>query len=311
MAKRRRLEVPQGLETKTMTAPPPRPPVAAIAGDAAGRAAEAEMAAALEAAEAEGRIIRDLPVARIEMHHIARDRMVLDPDEMTALSASIEARGQQTPIEVVHLGGERYGLISGLRRIEALKRLGRDRVLALVRAPESAEAAYRAMIEENEIRADLSFWERANIAVMATGQGVYASPRAAVKDLFAHVPAPRRSKILTFVTLREKLGQNLAFPTAIPEKLGLALAKAIEADGRVARRITDALRKTPPADAVAERRVLERALSSPGPSRPEAERIAPELTLEAKDGRAVLKGRAVDADFLDALRAFAVSHAKA
>ena len=312
MAKRRRLEVPvepfsPELETKTAFS---RPPVAQIASDVAGRAAEAEMAAEMEVAEAEGRVIRRIAVEAVDVHHLARDRMAMDPDDMAALQASIADRGQQTPIEVIAAGGGRYGLISGLRRLKALEALGRTEVLALIRKPKSAEAAYRAMIEENEIRADLSFYERANIAVMAVGQGVYPTHKRAVQGLFQHVPSAKRSKILKFVTIREKLDRALRFPTAITEKTGLALATAIEADIKVASRIADALRKTPPEDAGAERRTIERALKGQGAAMSEKEKLAQGVTLEARAGRAVLTGPGVDEAFLAALRSFAVSHAK-
>ena len=305
MAKRRRLEMPKepvspDLETKSALPPAPRArmPIADVAGDTAGRAALEEVAREMTAAEEEGRVVKKLPLDKIVVHHLARDRMVLDDDEMVALTASIEARGQQTPIEVVRLAKGSFGLISGLRRIEALKRLGERQVLALIKAPDSSQGAYQAMVEENEIRANLSFFERAQIAVAATGQGVYPDVRAAVKGLFAHAPKAKRSKITKFVTISQTLGNSLHFPAAIPEHLGFKLAQAIEADPRLARRITDTLRASPPEDAPAERQILERALAKPGAAKPERVSLAPGLSLEAKDGRAVLAGKAVDADFL-------------
>ena len=45
-------------------------------------------------------------------------------------------RGQQTPIEVLPLRGGRYGLISGLRRVEALKAFE----LVVSRYPDSTKA---------------------------------------------------------------------------------------------------------------------------------------------------------------------------
>lgn len=315
MAKRKRLEIheiepvsPQ-LETKSAFSPKARMPIAEVAGDVAGRAALEEVAREMTAAEDEGRVVKKLPLEKVVMHHLCRDRMVIDEDEMAALLASIEARGQQTPIEVVVLSGGLFGLISGLRRVEALRRLQATHVLALVKTPESSQSAYQAMVEENEIRSGLSFYERANIAVAAVGQGVYPDPRAAVKGLFAHAPKAKRSKINKFVTLRETLGPALAFPTAIPEHLGLALAQAIEADLKVATRIAAAVKAAAPADAAAERQVIERALKGPAP-KAQREDLAPGLRLETKAGRAVLSGQAVDDAFLARLKAWAVSTVK-
>ena len=315
MAKRKRLEmpsetIPADLETKSMhSAPRARMPIADVAGDTAGRAALEEVAREMTTAETEGRVVKRFPIAEIGTLHFSRDRLHMDADEMEVLKASLRARGQQSPIEVVNTSG-RYELISGYRRLEALKAIGEAHVLALVRKPVNAAAAYQAMVEENEIRADLSFYERANIAVVCAGQGVYKTPRAAVDGLFAHAPAAKRSKIAKFLVLRDKLGKSLRFPTAIPEKLGLALAQAIEADNALAGRISGALRKTPPADAAAERRTLERALKKQAPTKAAPQELTPGVRFEAKAGRAVLSGPGVDADFLEALRGFAVSRAK-
>jgi ParB family chromosome partitioning protein len=284
-------------------------PIADVAGDTASRAAIEEVAREMVVAEDEGRVVRKLPLDTILSTHLCRDRLVLGEEEMQALKASIEERGQQTPIEVVQLSGGKYGLISGLRRVAALKALGHPHALALVKRPESSRAAYQAMVEENEIRAGVSFYERANIAVASVGQGVYPDPRSAVKGLFAHAPKAKRSKILKFVTLRETLGKSLRFPTAIPEHLGLAIAQAIEADIGAAASISRMLAAGQPASQADERRILEKALKRPQTA-PVREDIAPGLRLEIREGRAVLSGAAVDPEFLDALREWAVSHAK-
>ena len=312
MAKRKRLElpseaIPTDLETKSgFSAPRAKMPIADVAGEVAGRAALEEVAREMTLAEGEGRVVKKLPLDTITTHHLARDRIIFDTAEMESLTDSIRARGQQTPIEVVPLSGGQFGLISGLRRLEALRVLGKDHALALVRTPETSQAAYQAMVEENEIRANLSFYERAHIAVATVGQGVYPDARAAVKELFAHAPKAKRSKILKFVTLCEALGDALAFPTAIPEHLGFALAQAIEADPKMATQISAALTKAAPEDAVAERKVLEGSLKRPT-AKPVREEVAPGLTLEVKAGRAVFSGKAVNREFIKALRDWATT----
>src|SRR5690606_40743632 len=59
--------------------------------------------------------------------HLARDRIPVEDEEMAALKESIRVHGQRTPIEVAPLGNAGhdtlpYGLISGWRRLAALKR---------------------------------------------------------------------------------------------------------------------------------------------------------------------------------------------
>ena len=83
------------------------------------------------AARALGRMVVTVPLSDVVLDHLVRDRMALDEGEMEALKASLRARGQQTPVELTDLGGGRYGLISGWRRLTALRRLhaesGEDR----------------------------------------------------------------------------------------------------------------------------------------------------------------------------------------
>jgi ParB family chromosome partitioning protein len=302
MAKRRRLTpaIPAAApETKArfplgLAPTVSRPPVAQVAAQAADRAALEEILRGVEAARAEGRLAQALPLDAIVCDHLARDRLVLDEEALAGLEASLEASGQRTPIEVVELGGGRYGLISGWRRISALRRLGRANVLAVIRRPETAADAYRAMVEENEIRAGLSYWERAHVAVRAAELGVYPDVAAAIAGLFAHASRARRSKIGSFAALVPALGPSLRFPAAIPERTGLALAAALDREGFAAK-LRDALRKAAPGTAEAERAILERALRK-RPETPKAARrdIAPGLALESRPGRLVLTGAAVD-----------------
>ncbi len=312
MAKRKRLSA-FGMIDETGVAEPAGgiPPVARIAAEAATQAALDDLADELRLAREEGRMLLDLPLASIDARHLSRDRMHLDPEEMAALTASIRDRGQQTPIEVVALADGRYGLISGARRLAALTAL-RDqtgearfsRIRALLRQSGSAPDAYLAMVEENEIRADLSFYERGRLAHEAARIGVFDSPAAAVKALFVHVSASKRSKILNFVALHEALGAALRFPEAIPEKLGLALVKAIGADPGFAPAVAQALAGAAPRDAAAERAVLERALA---PKPAEAGRVAPDeidqetgegIRMKGRPGRVVLTGQGVTEDLL-------------
>ncbi len=246
---RKRLTPPQ--ESHLSPAPPGRAPpgpfssapIARIAGDASAVAAMRELSEDLRTAREDGRLVQDLALSAIEADHLIRDRVASDPEEMAALKDSLRARGQQQPIDVVDLGEGRYGLISGWRRLKALQELleetGEARfatVQALLRRPDSASTAYLSMVEENEIRAGLSHYERARIAAMAAEQGVFDSDQAALRALFANASRAKRSKIGSFITIHRALGPALAFPAAIPERLGLALAQALEADPELAAR---------------------------------------------------------------------------
>ncbi|MFW2545266.1 ParB/RepB/Spo0J family partition protein [Primorskyibacter sp. 2E107] len=210
-----------------------RPPIANVAADSSATAAMQAMASELEDARSSGRMILRLSLDQIDMGHLVRDRTAMNEEDMEALVTSIQKRGQQTPIEVAPLGEGRYGLISGWRRCKALARLrewevGDGMVLALERRPESAAHAYQAMVEENEIRADLSYFERARIVAVAVNQGVFETKKAALQGLFGTASRPKRSKIGSFITVVEHLDGHLSFPEAIGERLGLRLARQLE-----------------------------------------------------------------------------------
>lgn len=269
---RKRLTPPQEMfltlsPSPAAAAPAPTAPIAHIAGDASAMAALRELGQAMDSARAEGRLVQSLPLDAIEVDHLIRDRIAGDAEEMAALKASLLARGQQQPIDVVDLGQGRYGLISGWRRLSALRELldetGEARfgsVLALLRRPEGASDAYLAMVEENEIRLGLSHYERARIAALAADQGVFASPQEALRGLFANASRAKRSKIGSFITLHRALGDALRFPAAIPERLGLALAQAIEAEASFGPRLAADLLAHPAATPAEETARLARAL---------------------------------------------------
>ena len=321
---RKRLSPPQEtylapLETKGLSSPfTPRPPapIAQIAGDSAVAAALREVTDELQAARAEGRLVQRLPLGAIEADHLVRDRIADNPEERLALQASIRARGQQTPVEVVDLGNGRYGLISGWRRLQALTALreetGEDRfatVQALLRRPDGAAAAYLAMVEENEIRVGLGHYERARIAARAVEQGVYPGLKTALNHLYQNVSRAKRSKLRSFVTVYQALDGSLRFPAALPERLGLSLAQALEADAGLADRVKTALARTAPATAAEEQTHLARLLRPTGPggmadapARPaDAVEPAPGIWLQVANGpqgaRYTLSGPGADAAF--------------
>jgi hypothetical protein len=281
MAKRKRLTPAQTehfggntpvLETKSMSFPTPRAPIAQVAGDASAAAALQELAGEMKRAKAEGRMIQTLSEAQVEASYLVRDRMQADETDLRALMDSIRARGQQTPIEVVALEHGRYGLISGWRRLCALRRLlaetGDEKfagIQAILRQPETAADAYIAMVEENEIRVGLSYYERARVAAKAVEQGVFDTEKRALLHLFSTASRAKRSKIRSFLTLYHAADAHLRFASAIPERLGLTLVKALEADPARAGQLQAALRRETAVDADAELAVLESVLAEFAP----------------------------------------------
>lgn len=268
MAKRRKLEAPSPEALAEIAAELSRAPaqsrshaapIAQVAAEVAAarpatdhatqlaRLREGADAEAWRAADAQGRVLRMLPIASVDLDHVVRDRFVSEPEAMAELKASLSASGQRLPVEVVALEGGRYGLISGWRRITALAELAAEtgqaaEVLALVRSGREAASVYASMVEENEIRAALSPYERGRIAAVAAGQGAFAAIDEAVEVIFAAASKAKRSKIRGFALVHEVMGDLLAFPAAISEKQGLLLAQALR-DGQ-ADRLRAALAET-------------------------------------------------------------------
>ena len=262
-------DVPHAEHRRAAALAPAAPPIAHVAADAAATAAAEEIARTLATARETGRLVLDLPLGAIAADHLTRDRLPAEDEDMAALKASLAAHGQRSPIEVTPLaGGLPYGLISGWRRLAALRALlsetGDARfatVQALVRRPESAEDAYVAMVEENEIRVGLSPYERARVAALATRRGVFPTEKAALLALFATASRPKRSRIRAFLELYHALDGALRFPAHLPERLGLALVEAVRA-GR-GPEIAAALAAAAPGSPGAERAVLEASLRPP------------------------------------------------
>ena len=259
---------PQGVAPKMRS---PSPPIAHVAGDAAASAALAEVTAELHSARAEGRMVQSLHLDQIESSYLVRDRLVADDEDMAALRASLSARGQQTPIEVVAIEQGGYGLISGWRRLTALTQLYKETgdarfstVLALVRRPVDAADAYVAMVEENEIRVGLSYFERARIVSRAVEEGVYTDTKSALNSLFGNGSRAKRSKIKSFLPVVEQLGPYLTYPAAIGERLGLALSQKLQADEAFKSDVVEALNGLGNSPALeAEQDILTAALKAP------------------------------------------------
>lgn len=329
MAKRKRLTAPDPArvaapETKAMDISlgyvpdhmKRRAPIADVAGNAATTAALETVAGEMQTARNEGRLVQKIPLEAINASHMIRDRISIDPEEMATLEASLRTRGQQTPIEVVETTPGSYGLISGWRRVTALRNLARqgaapETALALVRRPDTASDAYIAMVEENEIRVGLSYFERASIVASAVEEGVFRTEKEALQGLFASASRAKRSKIKSFLPVVAALGARIRYPAALTERLGLAVSSRIQSDPDWVKRLSDRLRKADPASPEDEAALLQKALESraetkktPAPSSKLAEKTRPlPVTLTRSKGALHLSGPAVTEDLLDAVEA--------
>lgn len=255
MAKRRRLEAPGPAELADLEAgfaAKPLPdrsglaaPIAQVAGDIARAAEPLDLekrvsiardsvdAEAWRKAQDEGRVIQDLGLDVIDEHYLMRDRLIVEAEELDELKASIRMNGLRLPVEVVEIAPGRFGLVSGWRRMKVMRDLLVEdgpafaTIKAIVRPPYEAQAIYTAMVEENELRAQITPYERGRIAVMAAKFGPFPDTDAAIETIFATASRAKRSKIRSFALVHDELGDVLKFPTDLSERNGLRLAHAI------------------------------------------------------------------------------------
>lgn len=345
MAKRRKLEAPSAddldrfeeefrRETSRMPLVAPISQVAAEAASAHDPRAPTERAeAAKDRADAErhrdadrrGLVLREIPLTDIEPDAIVRDRIALDSDELTELQLSIAAQGMRLPVEVFEMEGpgKRYGLLSGYRRLRAVQNLlalsGQEKYLtikAIVRDPEAMGGTFAAMVEENEVRANLSHFERGRIAVIAAKQGAFPNVEAAVNALFVSASKAKRSKVRSFALVFEELGDMLTFPGALREKDGLKIAAALR-DGHEAA-LREALADRTPESPEEEMQIIEDGIAGlqsaalrpdrggrpKSASRGRKARLATQITLtsgvDAKGWFIRLDGDRVSADMVEA-----------
>lgn len=292
MAKRKKLEAPSPedlskfeQEFRRETSPRAAAPIAQVAAETAAayqagdpdaradRARDAADAADMRKADADGRLIREIEIREIEPLSMQRDRTIIDEAAQAELEHSISNHGIRLPIEVYELpharDGRRYGLLSGYRRLLAQQNLyartQMDKFLtirALLRNPDEMGGAFVAMVEENEIRQDLSHYERGRIAAIAAQQGAFHNTEEAVSEMFAAASKAKRSKIRSFAMIFEELGDLLQFPENMREKDGLRLAQALR--GGAESRLREVLDTGQGVDAQSEWALLEAVLKEQG-----------------------------------------------
>lgn len=253
MARRRIVDLPDEADLERIdketadggfAAKPARAPIAQIAAEAAAlspalspddeaaRNRDRADAQALRDARAAGWEVRAIPVAEVHVDAASRDRIAMEAEAMDELRASIRAHGLRTPIEVSPRNhGEGYDLISGLRRLTATADvMGPGATIrAFVRPLRGPADTFVAMVEENEIRANLTVYERGRAAVIAVQDGAFATIGEAVDSLFGSSSKTKRSKVRSFAIVHEELGDLLQHPRALNERQCLQLSAGIKA----------------------------------------------------------------------------------
>jgi ParB family transcriptional regulator, chromosome partitioning protein len=198
-------------------------------------AAPAPEAAAIPATDPAAQVHLIDP-ADIDENALPRDRTTLDPAALAELEMSILLTGLRQPIEVWAFvtpreSGQRYGLISGMRRLTAFRTVfaGKpDRIPAFIRQPTDIADAMAKMVAENEIRAEISPWEKGRLVVQAWADEMFDTLDAAVAGLYPTLDRFRRMRIRAIAEVVHEIDEALlAHPETLSGKQLTRIAAAI------------------------------------------------------------------------------------
>lgn len=191
--------------------------------------------------------IEHIPLDHIDDHAFLRDRLELDPQDLIDLQASIFTQGLHHPIELAPLDGEPpFGLISGLRRITAIRALHAEftgprwaTIPAIIRAPASLPEALARMAAENENRAPITPWEKGHFLIRTVDTRVFDTLDAAVDGLFPYQSRQSRSRLRGWASVVQEFYGLIATPRLLTARRMDRLASACR--GGLAELICDIL----------------------------------------------------------------------
>lgn len=173
-----------------------------------------------------------LSLKDIDDHALIRDRSFVSADGLAELKSSLHDSGLRLPIEVIPAtGAHPYALLSGLRRITAWRELaaegGPNAIPAFIRPKMNAADALAAVVEENEMRAPLSPWEKGRVIWLALDEGLFDNAKAATKALFPTATTVKASRIRAIAEAVEEFGDVLIAPEFWTQRQCLRVAAAV------------------------------------------------------------------------------------
>ena len=149
-----------------------------------------------------------------------------DKGDLTALADSIKSHGLLQPITVME-SKDGYVLISGYRRLEAVKMVGGVEIAATVVSPLDAEKRLQLEIEENTVRKDFTPSERV----------AYAEKLKAIEQEKAR---QRQSEAAKYKSTPANAGRS---NEAVAEKVGFSSGKQLDRAAFIAQNRPDLMEK--------------------------------------------------------------------
>ena len=228
-----------------------------------------------------------IPLGAIDPHALPRDRRSTEPEAFDTLKRSLAAEGLRQPIEVFPIEGPLpWGLISGHRRLMAFRQLDAEspgaapsrwaEIPCFVRQPADLAGALAAMVTENEIRAQITPWEKGRLILDCTRFGLFDTPAQAVEALYPALSRQARSRLRGFALVVGALDGALTEPQRLSAARMDRLAAALRAGlAEIMLETLAPLRRAPLerqwralVPAIAEAVLLPDADESPNPNRP-------------------------------------------
>ncbi|ROT97674.1 ParB/RepB/Spo0J family partition protein [Histidinibacterium lentulum] len=171
-----------------------------------------------------------LLLSDIDPDAFLRDRSAMDEDALAELMGSIVAHGLRQPVEVTETGATPpYALVSGRRRYEAMQRTGYTKIPALIRPSEDPARILAAIVEENEVREDISPWDRGRVIFDAVEQGYFQTVEEAVQRLHPGASKQKRARLRQLAEVVAQMEPHLPDPESWQQAQLLRVAAALSA----------------------------------------------------------------------------------
>ncbi len=176
-----------------------------------------------------------LEIGEIDVEALPRDRSNLDAEALMELRTSIALHGLRQPIEVF-TAETGYVLISGLRRLTAIRQLHAETgkahyatIPAFLRTPADLPEALAAMVEENDVRSQVSPWDQGRIAAATVADAYFPTLDAAVLALYPSANKTKRSRLRLLAELADQMEGTLTNPELLSQTQCIRIATALRA----------------------------------------------------------------------------------
>jgi ParB/RepB/Spo0J family partition protein len=130
-------------------------------------------------------IIQQIPLDKIITGKQVRERF--DEESLKGLAQSMRETGQHEPIHVLPLAGDTYSLLTGARRLRAMRKLGAAAAGAIVEEGDFSKTDILVrQLTENEQREELTPWEKAKAIDLLMKESGWNASQIAAKLGFAN-----------------------------------------------------------------------------------------------------------------------------